>query len=394
MSTESPIFLTKVECPICKTVNEYECIKVGAYIEKEHDSDFCPSEREWQNAKYALINPLLYFMASCENCYYTREFKPSFRDWKNDTRFRTYQQKDVQAKHLTTLAEEGSILRLIGDARDPQNAPSATAIAKFLLGIYDEMLLERPRKLDLGRFFLRIGWLFREQHSGAVQPPNATGHYARDIEKAYIRLKGTHESFDHHLTSISQLVEEQFAAAGNSSSDAEFLAAQDGFHGSLQELQQLQQQLQTSLGSLSQTIESNRHLAGTVLVGGGPDNTPFGGISSFQDYLGNLKQKWEFVPTSEAEALLLAIEFYRGALEEGHEIQPGNQQIQATYLIAELSRRVGRYEEAKRFFNNAIKIGQQFIFDHRGDKTRTALARRILELAVSQGKENLAAATR
>jgi uncharacterized protein (DUF2225 family) len=393
MSTESPIFLTKVECPICKTVNEYECIKVGAYIEKEHDSDFCPSEREWQNAKYALVNPLLYFMATCENCYYTREFKPSFREWKNDTHFRTYQQKGVQAKHLTALAEEGSALRLLGDARNPQNARFATAVAKFLLGIYDEMLLERPRKLDLGRFFLRIGWLFREQQSGAPQQTNTAGHCARDIEKAYIRLKGTQESFDHHLTSISGLVEEQFAAGGNLSSNAEFLAARDGFRGSLQELQQLQQQLQTSLASLSQTVESNRHLAGATPVSSGPDNMPFGGFSSLREYLGNLKQKWEFVPTSETEALLFAIEFYRAALEEGHEIQPGNQQIQATYLIAELARRVGRYEEAKSYFNNAIKIGQQFIFDHRGDKTRTALARRILELALSQGKENLAAAT-
>ncbi|MFH2054758.1 MAG: DUF2225 domain-containing protein [bacterium] len=393
MSTESPIFLSKVECPICKTVNEFECIKVGAYVEKEHDTDFCPSERDWQNAKYALVNPLLYFMATCENCYYTREFKPSFRDWKNDTRFRTYQQKKIQASHLTKLAEEGSVLRMLGGARDPQQAPFPTAVAKFLLGIYDELLLERPRKLDLGRFFLRIGWLYREHNANSQKPVNHAALYARDIEKAYIRLKGSQENFENNLTNVSHLVEEQFKMAGSASPGGEFLAIQDSFRDSLEELKLLQQQLQNSLNGLSQSVQNNREVVSNVSCGDGGDCIPFGDYPSFQEFMAALKKKWEYVPNSEMEALLFAIEFYRAALEEGHEVQPGNQQIQATYLIAELSRRVGRNEEARQFFNNAIKVGQQFVFEHRGDKTRTALAQRILELALSQGKQNLAAAS-
>lgn len=391
MSTESPIFLSKVECPICKTINEFECIKVGAYVEKEHDTDFCPSEREWQNARYALVNPLLYFMATCDNCYYTREFKPSFRDWKNDNRFRTYQQKKIQAGHLTALAEQGSVLRMLGDARDPQQAPFPTAVAKFLLGIYDEMLLERPRKLDLGRFFLRLAWLYREHNAAAQKPVNHAAHYARDIEKAYIRLKGTQESFEHNLDNVSRLVDEQFQLAGQSSPGGEFLELHNNFHDSLGELRLLQQQLQQSLDNLSQSVQGNREVASNAPCGDGGERIPFGEYPSFQEFIAALKKKWEYVPSSEMEALLFAIEFYRGALEEGHEIQPGNQQIQATYLIAELSRRVGRFEEARQFFNNAIKIGQQYVFEHRSDRTRTALAQRILELAVAQGKENLAA---
>ena len=74
MSNESPLFLTKVECPVCKTINEFETIKVGAYVEEDHDTDFCPKGRRWHNPKYAIYNPLLFFMATCENCYYTREF--------------------------------------------------------------------------------------------------------------------------------------------------------------------------------------------------------------------------------------------------------------------------------------------------------------------------------
>ena len=52
MPNDSPFFLTKIECPICKTVNEFETVKVGAYIENGRDTDFCPKEILWRFPKY------------------------------------------------------------------------------------------------------------------------------------------------------------------------------------------------------------------------------------------------------------------------------------------------------------------------------------------------------
>ncbi len=85
-----------------------------------------------------------------------------------------------------------------------------------------------------------------------------------------------------------------------------------------------------------------------------------------------------------------AIQYYIEALQDGRTIAPGNQQLQATYLIAELSRRIGDYDGAKQYFNSTIKYGQEFIYQNRQDQSRTALARKILELALEQGKVNLA----
>ena len=36
---DSPFLLVKIECPVCKTLNEFESVKVGAYIEGGRDSD-------------------------------------------------------------------------------------------------------------------------------------------------------------------------------------------------------------------------------------------------------------------------------------------------------------------------------------------------------------------
>ena len=46
------------------------------------------------------------------------------------------------------------------------------------------------------------------------------------------------------------------------------------------------------------------------------------------------------------------VEYYKKAFADGRNISPGNQQIQASYLIAELSRRIGDYDEAKQYFTS------------------------------------------
>ncbi len=390
MTKQTPFFLAKVECPVCKTINEFECIKVGAYIEHGHDTDFCPTNREWQNPKYEVFNPLLFFMATCSHCFYTREFRQSFKEWKSDTHFKTYHLKRIQMRHLESLAEEGSIPRRLGESLEPEQSPFATAICKFLLGIYDELLLERPRKLDLGRFFLRIAWLFREHYGKPEKIVDHSVFYAKDIEKALIKIKHSQEIFDAGVENITRLVDDQLAQRSDWQRGEEFMTIHSNFKDSLSAIADIQKQLNDRLTVLGTHIQANKELAGHIVSQLDAEAVPYGGALSFENFLSELKNTWEFVPLSEDEALLQAIEFYRDALESGHEIQPGNQQIQATYLIAELSRRVSRHAEAKQYFNNAIKLGQQFIFDNRGDNTRTALAKKILELALEQGKRNLA----
>ncbi len=392
MAQESPFFLTKVECPVCKTINEFENIRVGSYVEEEHDTDFCPVGRQWRNPKYEIYNPLLFFMATCENCFYTREFNQSYKDWKNDVAFKTYRLKTVRSRHLEALAVDGSVLKMLGESRDAQTNPFATAVSKFLLGIYDELLLEHPRKLDIGRFFLRIAWLYREHYGTETVVLNEGAHFAHDIEKAYAKLKQARDYFNLNVESLSKLVEEAFSEdSGPGPADSQFLAVHDGFREQLERLRGLHGEVNDAVNEMSHTVHTNSKLrldSPSISAGG---SVAYAHFASFEDFIREVKARWEYAPLSEQEALLYAIEFYKSALEEGHEIQPGNQQIQALYLIAELSRRIGRNKEAKLYFNNTIKAGQQYIFDNRGDQTRTALARKVLDLAVAQGKKNLSA---
>ncbi len=391
MAAESPFYLTKVECPICKTINEFETIRMGAYAESDHDTDFCPTGRKWRNPRYQAHNPLLYFVATCANCFYTREFNSNFKDWKEDAYFKTYRQKAVKESHLDLLARADSVIKAIGQELDPNRHPNETAILKLLLAIIDESLNDKQLHLDLGRFYLRIGWIFREMESGENPNEQLIKGYLVDIEKEFNHLRDSLVSVKERLHAVEQAASQQFSDEKISAELKSLLyPIKDKYDNEIAAFRELMVLVNTKVETLETIFHEHRKSAL-----GSDDGTPEGGFRghrSFYDFLTSLSSRWDGIPKNEKEALKFAVHHYRAAFEEGRDISEGNQQIQASYLIAELSRRIGDYDAAREYFNTTIRTGQEFIHRNKGDQGRTALARKILELAIEQGRSNLAEA--
>ncbi len=154
-------------------------------------------------------------------------------------------------------------------------------------------------------------------------------------------------------------------------------------------------QLRSDLSVVGQRLDTIKELINSYrssLLGTSDHDQPFGQHTSFADFLQILRRGWAGVVTNEREALEKSVYFYKEAFANGRDIAPGNQQIQASYLIAELSRRIGDYDEARQYFTSTIKAGQEFVHQNRNDQSRIALAKKILELAIEQGRTNLKAA--
>ena len=385
MTTESPFFLAKVECPICKTINEFETVKVGAYVEEGRDTDFCPTNIKWRFPKYEGYNPLLYFIATCSNCFYSREFNNSYKEWKRDNNFRTYRLKQIKDKHLDQLSTSDSIVKKLASALNISRYPAESAIIKLLLGIFDENLSEHKSDLDLGRFYLRIGWVFREM--GTEENP------------AIARIRGLMTEMGQKYESLVSKVEGSVKGVGEFESylnnhfsvddvsaeiKSQMYPHQEKFNELIAELKTATDQLRSRVSAIGdETVEYRTAAMGRDVEA---DGNAFGGYPSFESFLLELKGQWDGVISSEFEALQKAVHHYSEAFSEGREIAKGNQEIQATYLIAELSRRTGDYATARDFFNSTIKNGQDFVYRNRTDKSKTALARKILELAIEQGR--------
>ena len=391
MPNETPFFLTKIECPICKTINEFETIKVGSYFENGRDTDFCPQDITWKYSRYQSYNPLVYFTAVCSNCYYAREFNNSFKEWKNDNTFRAYKLKTIKDNHLDQLAQADSVIRTLGEAIDVSRYPNESGIIKLHLAIIDELLAGRVTNLDLGRFYLRVGWIFRDMNNGENPQENFLNGLLLEIENKFSSYRGELEDSRNSLEKYVSLLNAHFESDSLTNDIKSIIYPyKEKFAEKITQLEKSLQEIEARSEDYTQLFNEYRSAA----VGG--ESTPggmmqFGNFHSFKEFLNNLKQKNSNIVTNEKEALVKAIHYYKEAFAGGREITPGNQQIQASYLIAELSRRVQDYDGAKEYFNSTIKSGQEYIYQNRNDRSRTALARKILELAIEQGKENMSA---
>ncbi len=386
MKDDAPYYMHKVECPVCKAINEFETIRVGAYEEKGRDTDFRPTGITWKNPKYQRYNPTLFFMATCSNCYFTREYTSKFRDWKSDNAFKNYRLKHLKSEHVLRLAEEESAIRMLGEKLDARNYPLQTAINKLLLGIFDELLSDKPSNLDVGRYFLRAAWLFRESSSEESGMHDVALSYASNLEERVRILDRLHDRLGDSRQKLKPILDDLLEhGASNISADP---GIQERCQHAMTFLAGAGDQLASAISTLKATINMASDNVDTVCADG-TIAAPYDEYESYYEFLGRLREQWELVPLSEHDALRFSHRFYKESYECGREISAGNQQIQVEYLLGELCRRLGLNQEAKHYFNHAVKSAQAFIYEHKGDKARTALASRILEMALAQGKLNL-----
>ncbi len=375
MANEIPVFMTKVECPVCKTINEFETIRMGAYTESGRDTDFCPTGREWRNPRYQHINPLLYFMATCSSCFYTREFNKDFKEWKSDSAFRSYRQKAVREKHLNALASADGLIKPLGLSIDLQKAPQESAIAKLLLGILNEKMMERPNWLDLGRWYLRVAWLFRERTGGVATVLSKEDINSSRLQKMVESLQNSFGNCEEQIQQIIELVELQPAVGPT---------AEDPYRSALANWE-------TNLGPMMSSVEKLltwRDTAEPVAPASENEITVTNDEdSSFGVFLSSLQAKDKGIPLNEIDALRSALKYYHRAYETARDTSGGNQKIQLAYMIGELARRIGEFDRAQEFFNVAMRGGQEIIHANRGDESRSALARKIIEMARDQVKE-------
>lgn len=376
---ETPFYFTRVECPVCRTVNEFETIKMGAYTESGRDTDFRPLQREWRNPRYNDTNPLLYFMATCTSCFYTREFNRKFREWKSDTAFRTHRQTVVRQQHLTLLADENSPAKVLGTALWPASYPLRTAINKLLLGILDEERLEGASHFDIARWYLRIAWLFREMGGGTETHASPWTILRRQITQKLEAIRRDAESAGTQIAEVKGMLDchPESVVAAPSDNDGPPQCGQ-----SVQTLAGYAEALAAEAGNLLQMLSQEQ--GGPAIAENGDDAERYGDYPSYTSFLRDIKMHWNGIPLDETEALGKSLEHYRKAYREGRDIPQGNPQIQLAYMIGELSRRTGRYPDARQFYDLAIRTGRQWIHKLQADPTKTALARHIVDLAIDQ----------
>ena len=404
MNLSSPFFVTQVECPVCGKTNEFANIKAGAYTETERDTDFCPKGIIWANPEYQKINPLMYFMATCTNCFYTHEFNQSFREWRKNHFFAAHRLGSIREEHQRELKQAGSVINRLGRALDPEGHPFESAVIKLLLGIHDETIIQEFNPWDVGRHYLRVAWLYREKgEEEEAATRKADELDLTNLEKTLKRLRSHFENQEDEIRDLSIAVETCFGRPERAArEDRQRQQLKSQAAKGLNRIKEDILSLRESLGEFAEICAESKKLPivpepqdieltaqpGENSVSGetlrpGRDHLVLG------SFLTSIKEIWPEVPLNELQAMRCALRYCKQSYGETTDVEQESQKIQAAYLIAELSRRVEDHQEAKDFFEEAKRIGQDFIQKNQNDANKIALAQKIVELAKRQRELNL-----
>jgi hypothetical protein len=370
MKVESPLYVVRIECPVCTNANEFEAIRVGAYTESGRDTDFRPTGRRWRHTDFQPVNPLVYSLATCASCFYTRELDGSYKNWQRDVTFKTYRQKPLREAHLRALAEPQSPLKTLGNHLDVKRYRNETAINKLLLGILDERLMDDSEGLNVARYYLRIAWLYREAGVGdaaAAQPQDR-------LQELHLRLGSRQEEWARWLAEARSLAE-RLETEVQRPAQAGLLADIDA--------------------RMSRLFSDWRTLLTASPTAPEPAGAPrtYFELASHREFLQNLRERWNDVPLCEADAIAFALKYYIQFFEQSRAFSSPEMEVQTAYLIGELAYRGGQGQVASGYFNHAIRKGQQLLHEFQKDTQRTNYIRKLVEMSIEQGKKNRAQTT-
>jgi hypothetical protein len=378
--TAGPFFYSQVKCPVCDSINAHTNIRTGAYRANGKDSDYCPTGLVWTNPAHQKYVPLLFFMATCTKCFYTREFNAEFKSWEKDDSF-TGGRARVKAQHMAAFDNKNGLIQFVAPYIDPEKYPTESAIIKFILGIHDELLTGRPSPLSLARYFLRIAWLLRGRRTPGSTPADAKASPVARLRREVADAESVLSDYEGKIKRLRDTLESVGSSLKNGPGADRFTRQKD------EALKELSASLPPLLQAASKLTEvcADAEQATQGNTSTGEEYFTFG---DFRQFLIKARQLLSEVPTTEKEALSKAVEYYTKADETGTQIQQGLPQLQTMYLIAELSRRAGDFKNATQYFNALRKMGWELVQRGEADTATVNQTNKLLTLAGEQARTN------
>jgi hypothetical protein len=377
-ANQKPVFAIKIECPVCRNINEFENLKNGAFSETGRDSDYCPTGRVWTDPEFQRYNPLIFNFTVCPTCFYSRELNASFKEWNSDNNFKQYRLPNIKTRHQQILSNPNNIFRFLGNAINPVSYPFETTVIKILMAIYEEEISEKPATLDIARYFVRIGWLFRERGGGPLVIPDSVLVTRAQNEANW--LKEHSQAMQKRLEVLQKIGTSELTNDKSSPMNVQFMGE---YSLIVANLNHINQEYTSEVQGLQAAIDGLRN-SGISIDRSDKAAAPFGPYGDFSHFLSLARKEWDEVPLNEIDALNCAINYYLKAYQNGREIKKGLQQLQAAYLIAELSRRAGRIDVALEYFKTCMRESHPMLQEYAKDKNTTANIRKIMDMVTDQ----------
>ena len=161
---QSPFYIQNVKCPVCDAKNEQRWFHAKIFSERNVDLDKHVGKYMWTEKSFENYLPNLYYIWHCPNCHYA----DSYITFENPTKdpfnnFRFLKDAFVDKYHDDPRIEK--IIDKLGENIDYNKMNHYQSIKIHLLAAFIQELMEEVEEQDvfkIRRYFLRLGWLYRE----------------------------------------------------------------------------------------------------------------------------------------------------------------------------------------------------------------------------------------
>ncbi len=163
-SDKHPFYIRQIKCPVCGTDSEQRWFQSKTYSERNVDLDKHVQNFAWADPDFKDFHPPLFYIWHCYNCHYA----DSYMEYENPMKdpFSNFRQlKDIFIDQYQDDPRVEKIIDKLGENIDYTRMNYYQAIKLHLLGIFIQQMIDDEEELDAlktGRYYLRLGWLFRE----------------------------------------------------------------------------------------------------------------------------------------------------------------------------------------------------------------------------------------
>jgi len=161
----NPFITKEVACPVCEKKSPQRRIKGHLFVEKSRDVDLRPTAIQRAKTGLEHIHPLVYYLWHCPHCRYTAW--PGV--FENPVKALPLTIAKYRAVFLEPLGQEqaaGRVLERLALGLEAADLDFFLGVKAHLLAIFQLLLIQSQTgvrdSLNLGRYYLRLSWLYRE----------------------------------------------------------------------------------------------------------------------------------------------------------------------------------------------------------------------------------------
>ncbi len=163
----NPFGKSTLPCPICEIETVHIYIKPRLFVERDKDVDYYPRSVRWLKEGLGNLHPRFYYIRYCPKCF----FAAGDEIFKNPVESSTISLEKFRKLYISSCLKDPKILKImqfLAKGIDMKSIDFYQCFRLHLLAILQLQLCEpiaTRDATDLGRYCLRLAWLYRDVNS-------------------------------------------------------------------------------------------------------------------------------------------------------------------------------------------------------------------------------------